>query len=239
MRSRTFEEHELERLGPILAPELAQLVENHPHGVCRALAPLMSDDRKERIEEVLNHRLRSVVLVLDHLLDPHNRAAILRTAEALGIQEIHVIQPDGEWPLSRRVTQGCHKWLDLFIYKNADVCLDGLVDRGYKLLEASEEALDGDDSSIETEGPLAVCLGNEHSGVTDAVRSRCDGRVGIPMRGFTRSLNVSVAAGLLLDHLSASRVRGLNKDDEVRLRARYYVLSVRSPLEVLQRQEWE
>lgn len=238
MRSRAFEEHELKRLGPLLAPELARFVEQHPQDVCRVLSPLMSDERKERIEEVLSYRLRSVVLVLDHLQDPHNRAAILRTAEAMGVQEIHVIQPDGEWPLSRRVTQGCHKWLDLFIHQSADSCLGGLVERGYRLLEASEESVDEDDSSSDTEQPLALCLGNEHSGVTDAVRNQCHRRVGIPMRGFTRSLNVSVAAALLIGHLTKSRMRGLNKDEEVRLRARYYVQSVRSPLEVLRRQEW-
>ncbi len=84
--------------------------------------------------------------------------------------------------------------------------------------------------------PVALCLGNEHAGVTDDLRRCCDGTVGIPMVGFTRSLNVSVAAALLVAHLSTHRARGLEKKDENRLRARYYALSVRSPLEVLLRE---
>lgn len=237
MRCRPFEEHELERPRSPLVPELAEFVERHPSEVCTKLAPLMSDERLERIEHVLSNRLRSVVLVLDHLRDPHNRAAILRTAEAMGIQEIHVIQPDGQWPLSRRVTQGCHKWLDLHIHSSVDPCVERLTRRGYRFVEASEKTDVGAEHLGGSESLLAVCLGNEHAGVTETLRRKCNGRVGIPMRGFTKSLNVSVAAALLIGSLTSGRKRGLNKDDESRLRARYYALSVRSPLEVLRRQE--
>jgi len=237
MWSRPFPAEDLERPGPPLDRELAELVETRPHDVCRRLGPILTDERRDRIEHILSHRLRSVVLVLDHLSDPHNRAAILRTAEAMGVQEVHVIQPDGQWPLSRRVTQGCHKWLDVVIYSSHAPCVERLRRRGYVLMEATEKTAAPAGPSIDAGQPVALCLGNEHAGVTSELRRCCTGQLGVPMWGFTRSLNVSVAAALLIGQLTEGRARGLEKDDEDRLRARYYALSVRSPLEVLRHQE--
>jgi tRNA (guanosine-2'-O-)-methyltransferase len=237
MWSRSFPAHELERPGPPLGPELARMIESAPDAVCRTLEPILTAERKARIELVLDSRLRSVVLVLDHLRDPHNRAAILRTAEALGVQEVHAIQPDGAWPLSRRVTQGCHKWLDVVVYDGVEPCAAALARRGYALVEASEKAPGGGavTPALEPGRPVALCLGNEHAGVTDELRSRCEARVGIPLYGFTGSLNVSVAAALLVTSLLPLHPRGLAPDDRARLKARYYVQSVQAPLDVLRR----
>jgi tRNA (guanosine-2'-O-)-methyltransferase len=235
MRFFHLEEGELERPGPPLEPELARLVEAHPDEVCRALEPILTAERKERIERVLDHRVRSVVLVLDHLRDPHNRAAILRTAEALGVQEVHAIQPDGAWPLSRRVTQGCHKWLDVVVHASAERCADGLAARGYALVEASEKAEGPVSPALAPGRPVALCLGNEHAGLTPELRGRCEARVGIPLGGFTGSLNVSVAAALLVTSLLESRPRGLAPGDRALLKARYYAQSVRAALDVLRR----
>ena len=72
---------ELERLGPPLTPELTQLVEKHPDDVCRALSPLLSDERRDRIETVLSDRLSSVVLVLDHDLIAQWKQLFANTAD--------------------------------------------------------------------------------------------------------------------------------------------------------------
>ncbi len=104
MRCRAFEEHELTRPAPPIVGELAELIRQKPQQICQVLEPILSEERRARIDQVLRSRLTSIVLVLDHLRDPHNRAAILRTAEALGVQQVHAIEPEGRWPLSRRVT---------------------------------------------------------------------------------------------------------------------------------------
>ncbi len=235
MRCRVIEEHELQRPVIPLDGELSELIRHRPDDVIEALQPLMSAERLARIENVLASRVRSVILVLDQLNDPHNRAAVLRTAEGLGVQEVHAVQPDGHWPLSRRVTQGCHKWLDVFIERTADDCADGLEQRGYLLLEASEKA-DVDVKELDVNQPVALCFGNEHAGVTEELRVRCGARIGIPMAGFTQSLNVSVAAALLVRQLLEGRSRGLPSDEALALRARYYALSVRNVLDVLRRE---
>lgn len=236
MRVRRIPEHLLERPATPLDPKLADLVERHPGEVVDALEPLLSQGRIQRIERVIDSRLRSLVLVLDHLHDPHNGAAILRSAEAFGLLEIHSIQPSGSWNLSRRVTQGCHKWLDVVVHKTADDCAGHLAERGYILLVASETA-NLEISEVSDDQPVALCLGSEHFGVTDSLRRHCQGQIGIPMLGFTQSLNVSVAAAVLISRLAAGRRRGLEKEDRAKLKARYYAQSVKGALDVLELQE--
>lgn len=234
MRARKIPPHLLERPVSLLSAELADLIRRAPDRVCEVLAPLLVEERRERIEAVVASRTRSIVVVLDHLDDPHNGAAILRTAEAMGLMEVHAIQANGVWDLSRRVTQGCHKWVDVVVHRDVDHCATSLERRGYLLLAASETA-EPCWSIIPPDRPVALCLGNEHFGIGEALRRRCWGEVGIPMRGFTRSLNVSVAAAVLISHLMEGRRNELEKDEQTRLRARYYALSVRSALEVLRR----
>lgn len=236
MRARRLPQHIIERPEPPLKPELAELVRRQPALVCQALAPLMAEGRIERIEQILSARTRSVVLVLDRLHDPHNGAAVLRTAEALGLMEVHAIMPGGRWDLSRRVTLGCHKWLDVVVHREADDCAGALIPRGYTLLAASEEVSDDSALDLPSEQPVAICMGNEQRGITEALRRHCQGVVGIPMFGFSRSLNVSVAAAILISRLVEGRGRVLENEDREQLRARYYALSVREPLEVLRRQ---
>lgn len=236
MRARRIPTHLLERPALPLSAGLADLVRRAPDEVCEALGPLLIDQRRERIEAVIASRTRSLVLVLEHLDDPHNGAAILRTAEAMGLMEVHAIQSSGAWDLSRRVTQGCHKWLDVIVFQEVEDCAALLERRGYLLLAASEKVEPGH-VSIPGEQPVALCLGNEHFGLTAELRRRCRGEVGVSMLGFTRSLNVSVAAAVLISRLMEGRPRGLAKDEQVRLRARYYAQSVRGALDVLRHQE--
>lgn len=225
------------RAGPAIEPELLELIRSKPDAVIEILGPLILEERLERIEQVVGARTRSVVVVLDHLKDPHNRAAILRTAEGMGILEVHAITEDGQWPLSRRVTQGCHKWLDIRVYRDAKLCAARLESRGYVLTEATEKSEErvAPKGSVQVR-PIAICLGNEHDGLTEELRAHCRGAVGIPMQGFTKSYNVSVAAALLFDQLLQRGSRGLDEGDAKQLRARYYALSVRSPLDVLRRE---
>ena len=236
LRARSLPAEQREWLSPPLHERLAELVRAEPERVVRLLAPVMSERRRRRIDRVLARRTRRVVVVLDRLRDPHNAAALLRTAEALGVQEVHVIDPLGSLRPSRRVTQGCHKWLDVAVHLEARACIEGLRGRGYRIVGASERAGRAP-SELAAAGRVALCLGNEHAGLSEEVERACDERVGIPMVGFSQSLNVSVAGALLLRGLLEGRPRGLDPDEVGPLKARYYALSVRGALEVLEREE--
>src|SRR6185295_934475 len=84
-----------------------------PEAVCVALAPLLGDERRERIDAVIDARLGGLTVVIENLHDPRNGAAVLRSAEAFGIQTVHVVEAVERFRFSPAVSQGCEKWLDV------------------------------------------------------------------------------------------------------------------------------
>ena len=101
-------------------------------------ADLLLAPRRERIERVVAQRTRTVTVVLDRLEDSFNMAAVLRTCEGMGLQDIHVIRnPDAKFAPNSRVTQGCDKWLDLHIHRDFATCAGVLKKKGYRVLASA------------------------------------------------------------------------------------------------------
>ena len=99
-----------------------------------AAEELLLDARKDRIEQVLEGRTRNLAVVLDRLEDSFNMAAVLRTAEAFGLQDVHVVKnPEYPWSPNHTVTQGCDKWLDLHRHQTWAACAEELERGGFKL----------------------------------------------------------------------------------------------------------
>jgi tRNA (guanosine-2'-O-)-methyltransferase len=200
--------------------------------VIEALEPLLTDERRERIETILSRRTRAVVPVLDGLIDPHNTAAVLRSADAFGLQEVHVIGGDEPFLASHRVAQGTERWLDVLEHGDPAHCIDGLHERGYSVYVAEMEGQLSPEQLCE-HPKLAVVFGNEHSGVRAEVKDRADGTYAIPMRGFVESLNVSVATAITLYAATRGRVGDLTEADRHALRARFMMLSVQQAGEIV------
>ena len=167
---------------------------------------LLLDVRKEKIERVVAMRTRSLTVVLDRLEDAFNMAAVMRTCEGMGLQEIHVIEnPDAPFIPNTKVTQGCDKWLDIHSYKDFASCREALKSRGYEIWVSAIR--DGATSLFELkfDKKIALVLGNERSGVSDEVVAGADGVFWIPMRGFSQSLNISAAASACVTRAIAWR----------------------------------
>jgi tRNA (guanosine-2'-O-)-methyltransferase len=196
-----------------------------PELVCRALAPLITDERLARIEAVIAQRTRSVIPVLEAVDDPRNVAAILRSADALGVQEVHLIEGEQPFLASRRITQGAERWLDLRRHATPEAAVASLRGAGFRVYVAT---MQGDAAPADLRGVprVALVFGNEQSGVTQRLHALCDGRCTIPMRGFAQSLNVSVAAALALYELTRERAGDLPAEQRAELRARFMLLSV-------------
>lgn len=168
-----------------------------PPGTARRLSPYLLPGRLRRIEEVLASRTRSLVLVLDRLHDPHNLSAILRTAEAFGLQEVHL---SGSFPdrLNPEVALGAERWLTVRRWPGPGPLLEHLSERGFLLAVTVPGGEGLEPSDFDPPGPVALVLGNEHDGVSEPFLRRAGARLTLPLRGFSRSLNVSVAAGIFL-----------------------------------------
>jgi tRNA (guanosine-2'-O-)-methyltransferase len=184
----------------------------------RAPAPadLLLPQRLERIEQVLAQRTRTVTVVLDRLEDTFNMAAVLRTCEAFGLQDVHVVRnPDAPFKPNGTVTQGCDKWLDLHVYRDFRTCAETLKGRGYRVLAS---ALRDDATSLYALAfaeKVALVFGNERFGVSDEVLTHCDGTFVIPMRGFVQSMNISAAASATISYAVGWRMTHLGKTGDL------------------------
>jgi tRNA (guanosine-2'-O-)-methyltransferase len=203
-----------------------------PAVIIQALTPLLTDERLARIERVLARRTRSVIAVLDGLIDPHNVSAVLRSSEAFGVQEFHIIKGAETMVASSRVAKGTEQWLDVTVHADAENCAKALRTRGFSLYVADAKGK-LEPADLRDREPLAIIFGNEHAGVSGKLRALADDTFAIPMRGFVESLNVSVAAAITLYTITEGKGGTLSPSDKTALRARYMMLSLPRAREVI------
>jgi tRNA (guanosine-2'-O-)-methyltransferase len=158
----------------------------------------MTPDRQHRIESVLSKRQNNLTVVLENVFDPHNISAVMRSCDAVGIQEIYVLNT--KIPLHKkwgaRSSSSAAKWLTVHQFDDANACFQQLRERYDRILTTH---LDSDSVSlygIDFTGKVALVFGNEHSGVSDEIRALADGNFIIPQVGMIRSLNISVACAV-------------------------------------------
>ncbi len=200
--------------------------------IVEVLSPLVTEARLARMRGVLAQRTRSLVPVLEDLADPHNGAAVMRSADAFGCHRVHVIEDRHPFAVSHRVTRGTHRWLELIKHASTEAALEALAADGYAIYVA---AMDGELTPEQlAEVPrAAVVFGNEHKGVSEAVRRAATGTYAIPMVGFVESLNVSVASAITLYVASRGRHGDLDDDARAEALARYLLASVRDAERIL------
>lgn len=205
-----------------------------PEGEAAFYWSLFTAERKSRIETVIASRLRSVTVVLDRLLDAHNTAAILRTAEGLGLCTAHVVLHESDDGIAhRRVTQDAHKWIEVEKHDSGDVCARSLRAKGFEVWAGHLDERAILYGELPKEKPIALLFGNEHEGPSRETLSACTGTFRIPMAGFTQSFNVSVAAGIALSHAAEARRAfleapgDLREEERAQLKARLTLLAAK------------
>ena len=148
-----------------------------------------------------------LLLVLDGVQDPHNLGACLRTADACGALAI-IVPKDRSAPLNataRKVAAGAAEFTPTVLVTNLARCLRDLKSAGIWVIGA-DAAADRAIAAVDLQGGVAIVLGSEGAGLRHLTRQVCDLTVRLPMQGSVESLNVSVAAGMLL--YEAVRQRG-------------------------------
>jgi len=173
------------------------------------LESMLSEDRVERIDHVLTMRLRGLTAVLEDVHHPQNMGACIRTLEAFGIQDVHVVELRDRFVPNEKITQGCHKWVDLHRHRSASEAVATLREQGFKIVATSLEA-ERTLEDLDFSQPMALCFGNELDGVTDELFGLADETFKIPMYGFTQSFNLSVALALCMHTATNARRRSLD-----------------------------
>jgi tRNA (guanosine-2'-O-)-methyltransferase len=160
----------------------------------------MTSERELRITSVLDKRQDNLIVVLENVFDPHNISAVMRTCDAVGVQDIYVLNTriprHKKW--GARSSSSAAQWLTIHQYTDTQECFGELRKRADRIFTTH---LGSDSTSLydmELTGRIALVFGNEHSGVSEEIRALADGNFIIPQMGIIQSLNISVACAVSL-----------------------------------------
>lgn len=180
-------------------------IDNLCSGVHQGILLFVPDYEYTDFNSFLKNNEEKVVL-LDHIEDPHNLGAIIRTCEAAGIKSI-IIPKDRQVQVNAtvmKVSVGTLDNVNVIQVTNLSNTIDKLKDNGYWIVgTALENSVDYRD--IDYNGKIALIVGNEGSGISNLVMKKCDFIAKIPMYGTTNSLNASVAAGIMIYEMIRNR----------------------------------
>ncbi|MGB5241710.1 MAG: tRNA (guanosine(18)-2'-O)-methyltransferase TrmH [Prochlorococcaceae cyanobacterium] len=154
--------------------------------------------RFERIRAVLDRRMADLSVVLEAVDKPHNLSAILRSCDAVGVLEAHVVSLKGRPRTFNSTAQGSQKWVPLRPHDTVEEVLGQLKQQGFRLYGTQLGTSAVDYRQCDFRGPTAFVLGAEKWGLSEAAAAMVDQALFIPTGGMVQSLNVSVAAAVLL-----------------------------------------
>ena len=165
--------------------------------------------RQNKIKTVIDNRQEGVI-VLENIADPHNGAAVWRSADAFGFQKIYLVYSKEKAINPKKIgkasSASANKWLTFKTFKNIDDCYEQLRKDGYKIYATvlDKEARQVSEIRFQKK-KIAIVLGNEHRGLSDEAIRGADEKVYIPMKGMVQSLNISVTAGILMYEIDRQR----------------------------------
>ncbi len=158
----------------------------------------MTPERRERLLTVLRKRQPDLTVVLENVFDPHNISAVMRTCDAVGIQELYVltnkIPRHKKW--GARSSSSAAKWLTVHQYEDAALCFADIRKKYEKIYTTHLSSDAVSLYEINFTGSVALVFGNEHAGVSEEIRAMADGNFLIPQMGIIQSLNISVACAV-------------------------------------------
>lgn len=167
----------------------------------------MTPEREARIKNVLNRRQGDLVVVMENVQDPHNISAVMRTCDAVGVQDIFVLTTTipRHKKFGRKSSSSALGWLTIHAFDNTESCMAAVrarVDMIYAThLGVQSHSL----YELDLTKRIALVFGNEHAGVTEECLAHCDGNFIIPQFGMVQSLNISVACAITLYEASRQR----------------------------------
>lgn len=181
----------------------------------------MTPRRFALAKQRLAQRQPDLTVLMDGVHKTHNFSAILRSCDAVGVYEAHHVVGRSRTPLASGTAQGANKWVHVRRHRDIGSAAAVLKERGFRLFAAHLSDAAVDYRSLDYTPPTAFVMGTEKFGISDDTLAHCDGEIVIPMQGWVESLNVSVAAALLLFEAQRQRLE-VELYDECRLEREPY-----------------
>ena len=209
-------------------------------------------ERYEGLVRRLRWRTRYMAVCLEDIYYPHNASAVIRSAEAFGLQEVHAVENTVRFAPNKHIVRGTDQWIELRKWHDTPSLVAHLRERGYRIVvtapprpDAPEQNSTPSDFDL-TAGPFALFMGTEKSGISPELMAAADTVISIPMVGFAESLNISVSAAIVAQRLT-ERLREpqsgvqwpLDAEDRDRLLLRWLCHSIRDWRGILRRGGFE
>ena len=204
------------------------------------LSSFVLEQRWLQLNRVLDMRTRYLTVCLENIYQSQNASAVLRTCDAFGIQDVHVIEQSNEFAINPDVSLGTDKWLSIYKHNTLGM-IDGLRSNGYRIVATTPRdnsvSIDNFDLS---KGKTALFFGTELTGLSDEMMSKADEFLYIPMYGFVESFNISVSASIILHHF-VTKLKGssiqwqLSDEDKNTILFKWIKSSIRSSGLLLER----
>ena len=175
------------------------------------LETFLTRRRQDLFKQVLDERTRFLTVAIEDVGHLHNTSAVMRSCDAFGVQDIHVIEELKGKRIDREIAMGAQKWTSVKRYDSTKNALAKLKSEGYQIVATTPHHTAHKLEDFKLDKPTALFFGSEKDGLTETVIEAADEYIYIPTFGFTQSLNISVCAAILLQELT-QRLRNSSLD---------------------------
>lgn len=165
------------------------------------LENILTDNRKERFQQVLSKRTNHFTIAMEDIFQLHNTSAVMRSCEVFGIQQLNIIEERYTKSIDKEIAMGAQKWVDVNRFDSISGCISSMKSKGYQIIATTPHENDCDLDDFDISKPSAIFFGTERDGLSEEVLQNADGFLKIPMAGFTESLNISVSAAIIIQNL--------------------------------------
>lgn len=173
-----------------------------------ALSQFFSENKRSLFDRLAPLRTRHISVMVEDIYQSHNAAAVLRSCDCFGVQDVHVVERTNTFNPAGDVAVGSSKWVDYHKYKSTQEAYNQLRSQGYRIVATLPHANDTLIGDLDISKPTVLVFGTELTGLTQEAVDMADAYVKIPMYGFTESFNISVSAALCLFSVT-ERMRSL------------------------------
>ena len=184
-----------------------------------AATAFLSDNKRQLFDRLAPLRTRHIAVVLEDIYQSHNAAAVLRSCDCFGVQDVHVVEAHNPFNPAGDVAVGSSKWVDYYPHPTIQQAYAHLRSKGYRIVATLPHENDTMIGQLDISQPTALVFGTELTGLSPEAIEGADAYVKIPMYGFTESFNISVCAALslfsLTERLRASQIPWQLSDDDL------------------------
>jgi len=172
----------------------------------------LTENRKNRILKVLSKRQSNIAIVLENIDDSHNLFASLRNCDAVGVQNVYIIDhKNRSFKAGRKSSSSAKRWLSIHYYDDVEIAFKAIRKKHDKILVTHLNKESKNIYETDLTENIAIVFGNEQFGVSEKACNLADGNIIIPQIGMIKSLNLSVSVAVIL--YEAFRQRKIDNAD--------------------------